>query len=1022
MKLAHWNLGSCHLENKISEIEVAVSRVKPAILGISEANLHQSVDLSLVALPGYSLYTAKTLSNPRIGCSRVVVYLQEGVTAKLREDLMSDQFSSIWIEVNLPGNSQKVLISNIYRDHQWLRQGGDKSSRSDEEVMARWQVYLGQWRRALESGAEVHAIGDFNLDSSRLMGNSGPQQPLVDALLRQVVPLGATQCAPAATWTPQGGQRGQPSGLDHHWTNRPEKISEVEAHIIGKSDHKLICAVRHTKVVVQGHKYVRKRCYKRFDCDQFVEQVKLIQWWPVYECENVDRAVELLTQALTSVLDTMAPVRRIQLRRHYASWLSEDTKNLMAARDLAMTRFTRTRLPEDWEAARSLRNGVNRLLKSEKMRHVRERVRRCEEQRDSGRIWHNIRSYIGWGGTGGAPTQLTGAAGQLHTSPAAMAEAQNQYYVSKVRKIREQLPQRGDPTALLRKTMEARPRPRPAGLALSCVTPEKVDMIIRKLKNSKASGIDNIDTRVIKLARPFIVPAVTHIINLSLTTLTFPAAFKVARVVPLHKGKDSPATDPKSYRPVALLPVLSKVLERVVAAQLVGYLDQHHLLHPQQHAYRSHHSTTTAMLAMYDTWVEAAEHGKIAGVTMIDMSAAFDVVDSSILLAKARLYGVTRDTEQWLWSYLTGRTQCVTIGGATSSTLPLEAGVPQGSILGPALYSLFTSDFPEVVHLEDCPHGPLNRRQGEEAVFRTQCTECGGITCFADDSTFSISERTEEELSRKMTQKFAEMSDYLTANRLCINSAKTHTMIICTQQKRRHLDTAAVTLETGAETITPSPVERLLGVQVQQDLGFGEHLVGGKNSLVSTLTTRISALKRISKVSSFKTRLEVCTALVISKILYVLPLCGGAPEFMLTAVQRKLNEAMRVVTRRRWEVLGRRLTSTADLLRQCGYLSVRQMVHYHSVALVKKVLLHRAPVHLYDVVCRALASGVRHHYPTSTAGTRVVAPARLAAANTSWRWRATAQYAALPEWLKREESLPAFLAGLRQHTLAHVEI
>ena len=180
--------------------------MKPAILGISESNLHQSVDLSLVQLPGYSLHTARTMTNPRIACSRVVVYLAEGVTAKVRDDLMSEEFSSIWLEVSIPGNSQKLLVSNAYRDHQWLKQGADKTSKSDEEVMRRWLVYLDQWRRALESGAGVHCLGDMNLDSTKLLGSCGPQhQPLVDALLHQVVPLGVVQCAPAATWTPKGG-------------------------------------------------------------------------------------------------------------------------------------------------------------------------------------------------------------------------------------------------------------------------------------------------------------------------------------------------------------------------------------------------------------------------------------------------------------------------------------------------------------------------------------------------------------------------------------------------------------------------------------------------------------------------------------------------------------------------------------------------------------------------------------------------------------------------------------------------
>ena len=994
------------------------------MLGVSEANLHQHTDLTAVQLPGYRLLTAATMANPRLRMSRVVVYLGEGVVGKVREDLMSEEFSSIWIELSVPGSSKKILVSNIYRDHQWMHQGSDKTSKSDEAVMTRWCTYLDQWRRALESGAEVHSLGDFNLDSSKLHSSSlGRQQPLVEALLRQVVPLGVVQCAPGGTWTPQGRQRGHPAGLDHHWSNRPDRLTDIQALAIGSSDHKLISAVINSKVVTGGQKYVRKRSYRKFDEINFVEELKTISWWKVYQCEDVNEAVEVFTWCLTSILDRpeMAPVRIFQARRRYACWLGEETKRLMAARDEAMARFATSGLPGDWEAARLLRNQVTRRLKSEKSNDVREKVRRSEQERDSGRVWRNIRAYIGWGGSGGAPTGLTDAAGQLVTSPAAMADMQNKYYITKVEKIRAQLPRRGDPTAQLRRSMEARPRPRPAGLALACATPQQVDKIIRNLKNSKACGLDDLDTYILKLARPFIVPAVTHICNLSLTTLTFPSAYKVAKVVPLFKGKEAPLTACKSYRPVALLPVTSKILERVVATQLVAYMEQHQLLHPQHHAYRSLHSTTTAMLSLYDSWVEAAERGEMAGAALIDMSAAFDVVDSTILLQKARLFGFTRESEQWLFSYLTGRTQCVHIAGSTSSTLPLVAGVPQGSILGPALYSLFTSDLPEVVHGATCPHHPSNRPPGEQVVVnRTICSECGGITCFADDSTYSVSARTEEELSRKMSDKFKVMESYLTDNRLCINPEKTHTILLCSKQKRRFIHTAAVTLDTGTEVISPSPEEQLLGWTVHQDLGFGAALLTGRSSVISAIASRIRALKMISKVSNFQTRLSVCSSLVVSKLLYMLPLYAGAPDYMLAALQRKLTEAMRVVTRRKWEVVGRRLTSTAELLSQCGYLSVKQMAYYHSVVAVRKVLVHQAPVYLHQVVQGALASGVHHQYPTRAAGARAVAPARLEVANTSWRWRASADYAALPPELKMEESMPRFMSGLRAHTKRHI--
>ena len=148
-------------------------------------------------------------------------------------------------------------------------------------------------------------------------------------------------------------------------------------------------------------------------------------------------------------------------------------------------------------------------------------------------------------------------------------------------------------------------------------------------------------------------------------------------------------------------------------------MDTNKYFNPSHHAYRSFHSTTTAMLQMYNTWLEAIEDGELAGVCMVDMSAAFDVVDTELLLKKLSLYGFDRNAIQWMWSYLSYRSQCVYIEGSMSSLLPLEAGVPQGSILGPIFYTIFTNELPQVVHEQNCPV----RNITDASIFTIQCHE-----------------------------------------------------------------------------------------------------------------------------------------------------------------------------------------------------------------------------------------------------------------------------------------------------------
>ena len=162
IKLSHWNAGNAHLENKINEIENTIGNHHPHILGISEANLHNHQRKENCDIEDYSLITCKTIDNPNLLVSRVVVYKHSSLVAKLREDLMSEWFSSIWLEVGFPGK-KKFLVCNLYRDWQYLGQE-DHSSLEISEQLARWVIFLEQWEKALDTGKECIVMGDFNLD------------------------------------------------------------------------------------------------------------------------------------------------------------------------------------------------------------------------------------------------------------------------------------------------------------------------------------------------------------------------------------------------------------------------------------------------------------------------------------------------------------------------------------------------------------------------------------------------------------------------------------------------------------------------------------------------------------------------------------------------------------------------------------------------------------------------------------------------------------------------------------------
>ena len=537
----------------------------------------------------------------------------------------------------------------------------------------------------------------------------------------------------------------------------------------------------------------------------------------------------------------MAPLRKIQIKTKNSTWLATDTIDSIRMRDQCRIQAANTGDRNLWSEYKTMRNRCTALVRRDKKQKFTNIYDKIEEEGNTKELYNVTKSRLGWN-TGGAPENFV-INGKTVSSPKIMASHQLEYFCKKISTLMYKLPARsGDPCSYLIRAMnkwtgkDARPV-----FKLREVTLLETVNYLKKLKNSATSGFDTIDSLALKSVAIHIAKPLQKIINLSITKNKFANKWRIANIIPLYKGKGLIRTSPSSYRPISLLSVTSKIVERAVQHQLLNFMETTNQLNYNNHAYRKHLSTTTAMLHLSDTIHRATDLNQVTVLMTLDESSAFDCVSHDTLLRKLKIYNFSTETCDWISSYLKHRTNYVTVGAHKSEMRSVNHGVPQGSVLGPLLYTLYTNELADVIKNDDCNH---QNHMDDSQLFSSNCPNCGALPSYADDATYCYSSNSRLKNQDKLITNLQKIKLFLNNNSLTINESKTTLLELMVRQKLARITGTPPSILTKDEKdedklITAGTHIRLLGGNVQKSLSWQAHFETGERPLLKTLETEV---------------------------------------------------------------------------------------------------------------------------------------------------------------------------------------
>lgn len=915
---------------KLAQVHYIIKHYSLDILGLNETWLSSDVNDHELSLPGYDIIRKDR--NRRGG--GVCIFVNRNVKYSVIEDVSTEQVESIWIKANFGKDDFDIGV--MYRPPS-----------SDTTY---YDCMLDQMEKIQSFNNRVILMGDLNFDYK--FGCDLGSNPVynMEAMfdMKQLVETPTRTTIHSSTL------------IDLILTNCPDNHSSTKVIDVSLSDHSMVLTeLKAFTSHKRGHNEVVFRDFKKFNQILFLQDLQVhCNEFVVNPGDDLEEKWQCFKRAFISVCNTHAPMCTRRLKQRHNPWIDSDIISMMYRRDYIKRKAVKTGDEKLFDEYKKLRNDVTLKIRQAKKLYFDKELN--THAGNPAKIWKTI-------------GKITKANTMNDNLCDIDANDFNEYFATIGEKVAS-MSKNDDQTVLWKGPISD------VIFKFVQITCANVEKRLRKLGTKSNSDVLGMDAKLLCISSSVIAPIITAFINVSIESKTVPDDWKFARVSPIFKGKGC-RTEKGNYRPISVISHVAKIFEREVQVQLLSHLVDNEFISMDQSAYRPYHNTQTCLHRVIDDWLDNNGDKLFTGVCLLDIKKCFDSIDHSVLLKKLSYYGIRGDELEFFCSYLTNRKQIVTCKSKVSGVKYVNTGVPQGSVLGPILFTIFVNDISQHIHL-------------------------GTANLYADDCLVYCAGSSPRDVNKILQKCIDDVANWYERNNLVLNVEKCNTMLVGSKHNLLQMNANdCLSINLNDSVVEQVNVADYLGIKIQNDLLWDSQI----QKVCSQLSRKVGMLSRLRKSLSPEILIKIYMTTIQPCIDYALTIWGNTTLKNLDKVQRIQNYAARLITGQFDYINVRGI----DLVKQLGWMSIQQRFDYFCILLTFKCIHGQAPNYL---TCNIIMEcEVSERITRSINSCNIYVP--YEAVTKTFIYTGAKLWNSLPSHLQDLTDIDAFKCSLKRHML-----